>query len=52
VPQIDVRVVIDHQTRLDFKAQYAAHDVDSRLLQRIILIENSVTVPDSYAEKA
>ncbi len=52
VPQIDVRVVIDHQTRLDFKAQYAAHDVDSRLLQRIILIENSVTVPDSYAEKS
>lgn len=51
VPQIDVRVVIDHQTRLDLEAQYAAHNVDSGLLQRIRLIENSVAVPDSYTEK-
>lgn len=51
VHQIDARVVIDNQTLIDLKNQYARYNIDSSLGERLMLIENCVAVPGSYPAK-
>lgn len=49
--KLDCRVIINAKTKGDLEAQYRANGVDRRLLDRIVLIENRVTVPSQYPEK-
>jgi glycosyltransferase involved in cell wall biosynthesis len=51
VEKIDWRVVINGKTTADLKAQYMANHVDPRLLDRIVLIENRVTIPQEYPKR-
>ncbi|MHC1697483.1 MAG: glycosyltransferase [Geobacteraceae bacterium] len=51
VEKLDHRVVINGKTIEDLRAQYAAHQVDPRLIDRVVLIENRVSVPREYPEK-
>jgi len=51
VNQIDVRVMINRQTLLDLKNQYAFQGIDPQLFNRVTLIENCVPVPDIYPAK-
>ena len=51
VHEIDTRVICIARTLSDLKAQYAAHNVDPQLLNRVELIELQVRVPDYYPEK-
>jgi glycosyltransferase involved in cell wall biosynthesis len=51
VTQIDTRVVINRQTRQDLEEQYAANDVNPEFIERVVLIENKVPIPDSYPQK-
>jgi len=51
VELLDHRVVINGKTREDLQAQYAENQLDPRLLDRVVLIENRVPVPREYPEK-
>lgn len=51
VELLDHRVVINGKTREDLQAQYAKNQLDPRLLDRVVLIENRVPVPQEYPEK-
>ncbi|KAB0666164.1 glycosyltransferase family 4 protein [Oryzomonas japonica] len=51
VPLLDARVVINRKTIDDFRHQYAAHDLDTNFLDRIVLIENRISVPASCPQK-
>ena len=51
VKMLDQRVVINGKTKQDLKAQYEASQIDPRLLDRVVLIENRVSVPREYPKK-
>ena len=51
VETLDHRVVINGKTREDLQAQYAENQLDPRLIDRVMLIENRVSVPREYPEK-
>jgi glycosyltransferase involved in cell wall biosynthesis len=51
VELIDHRVVINGKTRDDLQGQYAEQQLDPRLIDRVVLIENRVSVPQEYPEK-
>lgn len=52
VPFLDARVVINRKTSEDFQRQYAAHGLDPKFLDNIVLIENRIGIPVSYPQKA
>lgn len=47
VPVLDARVLIASRTREDLATQYRDRGIDPKLLERIVLIPNSVEVPPS-----
>lgn len=49
--KLDRRVVITGKTEADLAAQYRAHGIDPRLLERVVLIENRVQVPERCPQK-
>lgn len=49
--RLDKRVILSRQSYADLEAQYRAHGVDVRLLDRIEFIDNQVSVPDNYPSK-
>ncbi len=51
VELLDHRVVINRKTIDDLQAQYAENQLDPRLIDRVVLIENRVPVPREYPEK-
>jgi len=51
VPYLDVRVIINRNTAKDFEAQYRSHRIDPKFLERIVLIENRLDVPEQCAVK-
>ncbi len=48
---LDRRVVITRKTINDLSAQYNSARIDPRLLDRVVLVENRVRVPDRCPEK-
>lgn len=51
VPYINKRIVINHRTFEDFRSQYRNCGINSMFLERIVHIQNSVTVPTIYHTK-
>ena len=51
VPSLFARVAINKKTVDDFKEQYHAHGIDSKYLDRIVVIENRVPVPECRPNK-
>lgn len=51
VELLDHRVVINGKTRDDLQGQYAENQVNPQLIDRVVLIENRVSVPQEYPEK-
>lgn len=51
IPFLDARVVINLKTKEDFASQYTRLGVPDGYLERIVLIQNSVKVPDSVPDK-
>lgn len=49
--RLDRRVVITGKTQADLAAQYRAHGLDAGLLERVVLIENKVPVPERCPQK-
>lgn len=50
-PYLDARVVINTKTLKDIIEQYASNGLDSKLINRVLLIENQTIVPDRYPKK-
>jgi len=51
VPSLYARVAINKKTVDDFREQYECRGIDSRYLNRIVLIENRVDIPESLPLK-
>ncbi|MDT3698281.1 MAG: glycosyltransferase family 4 protein [Thermincola sp.] len=51
VPYLEARVVINTKTLKDIIEQYASNGLDSKLINKVFLIENQTIVPDRYPEK-
>lgn len=51
VPKIDARIVVTTNTRDDLMDQYRKNGIDDKYSQRILVIENEVSVPSHYPEK-
>jgi glycosyltransferase involved in cell wall biosynthesis len=49
--ELDARVVINRQTLEDLRSQYSQHGLPTDVGDRVVLIENQVTVPDEYPAK-
>lgn len=51
VPALHARVAINRKTLDDFREQYRSHGVDPEYLDRIVLIENRVNIPERLPTK-
>lgn len=49
--ELDARVVISRRTIDDLAQQYSKHDLPEGLIERVVLIENCVEVPETYCGK-
>lgn len=51
LPELDARVVITSRTREDLAHQYRHRGIDPGLLERVILIQNSVAIPPALPRR-
>ncbi len=51
VPQIDTRVVSNPKTFQDLEEQYAANNVSSEFIKRVVIIGYQVPIPEHYPQK-
>lgn len=51
VSRIDKRVVLGQKTLQDFKYLYVENNIDLSNLEKITIIKNKVSIPDTYQEK-